>query len=45
MVFFGYIRYTGVSIKKNQFLIIIFIDIGNLIIIPIEILEKIKIMN
>lgn len=35
-----HIKYNNISIKKNQFLFNIFIDISNLIIILMKIFEK-----
>lgn len=38
--FFVHMKYTSVSIKKNQFLLSVFIDISNLIVIPTGIFKK-----
>ena len=43
--FLVHMRYTGVSMKRNQFPLIVFIGIGDLIVIPIGILEKTKTLN
>lgn len=41
--FLVHMRYTGISMKRPQFLLNFFIGIGNLIVILIKILEKAKI--
>ena len=38
--FLVHMKYTGVYMKKNQFLLSVFIGIGDLIVIPTRILEK-----
>ena len=43
--FFVHMRYTGVSMKRNQFPLIVFIGIGDLIVISIGTLEKTKTLN
>lgn len=35
-----HIKYTGISMRKNQFLLSIFIGISNLIVIPTGIFKK-----
>ena len=38
--FFVYMKFTGIYMKKNQFLLSVFINIGDLIVILTEILKK-----